>query len=249
MGLTDLFRGIKFYFTANHVILKYKLWPYLIIPGIMSVCYLFLMIIFGIIYLSGFAASINETFIPGFLMGGITEIILSIFLWIFLLIIIYISYKEVVLIFFAPILCYLSERVEYLISNKKPPRFNFNDFFIDIFRGLTLSLKNLASMIILTFIAWLVIFVPIIGPFASPILILFIQSFYGGVGLIDYTLERKRYSVKESMIFARSNRGMITGVGAGFILILIIPIFGWFAAPGYGTVAATLAILEKINKN
>ena len=33
----------------------------------------------------------------------------------------------------------------------------------------------------------------------------------------------------------------------GFVLLLMIPVFGWFAAPGYGTVAATLAALEKIN--
>ncbi len=249
MFIIELVKGIKFYLKANRVISKYKLWPYLTYSGILSVCYIILLISLGSLYLGDFSSYINENFVPGFLQGDIMEVVLSIFLWIFMLLIGYISYKEVVLIFFSPVLGYLSERVEKLIYNEEPPPFNAKNLLADIRRGLALELKNLARMLILSLISWLLVFIPIIGTIISPILILLIQSYYGGLRFVDYTLERKRYSIEESLYFAGGNKARITGVGLGFMLILMVPILGWFVAPGYGTIAATLCALEKINKD
>ncbi len=100
----------------------------------------------------------------------------------------------------------------------------------------------------MTFLAWLVTVIPVIGPPVSAFLILIIQSYYSGFSLIDYTLERKRYTVGESIAFAKRNRSRVTGVGMGFILIMFVPVIGWFAAPGFGVVAATLSSLEIIEE-
>jgi CysZ protein len=206
-----------------------------------------LLVIIGIFFFSDISVYINQNYIPGFLQGKVMEIIVKIILWLFMLLAGYISYKEVVLILFAPVLGYLSERVEILIYNNTPPPFIIKNLIADIIRSLTLSMRNIIFMLPLTIAAWFVAFIPVIGTIISPVLLITIQSYYGGSGLVDYTLERNRYSVRESIEFARSNRGRITGVGMGFVVLLMIPIFGWFAAPGYGTVAATLATLEKIN--
>ncbi len=109
-------------------------------------------------------------------------------------------------------------------------------------------MRNMFLTVILTLSAWLTVFIPIIGMMISPVLIILIQSFYDGFGLVDYTLERKRYSVKKSIQFAGENRGRVIGVGMGFMFLIMIPVLGWLTAPTYGTVAATLAALDKMNK-
>ena len=103
-------------------------------------------------------------------------------------------------------------------------------------------------MLLYTFLAWTLSFLPGVGVLISPPLILFINAYYGGFGLIDFTLERKRFSIKESFKFNQTHRGMTTGVGLGFVLLLMLPVIGWMMAPGYGTVAATLAAIEKIRE-
>ncbi len=248
MFLKDLTHGLFTYKEANKVIFKHKLWPLMSIPGIMSLCYILLMVILGLVYVSGFAGYINDNWMPGFLSGTATFVIISIMLWLMLLITALLSYKPFVLILFSPVLSYLSERVEKAVYNEEPPDFNIRDFFKDIIRGAIINLKNTGWMFLYMILAWLFTVFPVIGPLVSPILLISIESYYGGFGLMDYTLERKRFSVEESFDFAKQNRALVTGVGLGFVLLLFIPIIGWFFAPGYGTVAATLSALERIGE-
>jgi CysZ protein len=242
-----LIYGITSYFKAATVISRNKLWPYLIVPGLLSVCYIGLLITLGVIYLTGLSTDIITNYFPVFLQGGFMHITISIILWILLLILIFITYKEVVLILFSPILGYLSEKIEKALYNREPPPFSLKRLIIDIVRGLILFIRNLILMLILTLLAWLVIFIPFLGTIASPILILIVQAYYTGIGLTDITLERKKYSIKKSLHFARDNRASMIGLGVGFIILLMIPLIGWFAAPGLGISAATIVSLEKIN--
>jgi CysZ protein len=205
-------------------------------------------VILGVIYFSGMSEYINEKWIPGFISGDTTFVIVSILLWLFLIIIGYLSYQQIVLIFFSPILGFLSEIVEKKIYNQEPPHFHIKDFFQDIIRSLVINLRNIGWMLFFTLIAWIIGVVPLVGAILAPVLIFLIQSYYGGFGLIDYTLERKRYTVSESIDFVHKNRARVTGVGMGFILLLLIPLIGWFFAPGYGATAATLAALDKIHR-
>ena len=111
-----------------------------------------------------------------------------------------------------------------------------------------LNLRNLFFSLIFTLLAWLLVFIPVVGALVSMVLIILIQSYYGGFSLMDYTLERRRYSVSESIKFSKHHRSLATGLGGGFMLLALVPVVGWFAAPTYGTVAATLASLEKIEQ-
>ena len=196
---------------------------------------------------AGLSAYINQNWIPGFLSGDATYTMVSILLWILLMMIGYLSYQQVVLICFSPILGFLSEMVETVMFDQAPPRFTFQDFVKDILRGLAINMRNFGWMLFFTAIAWLFGIVPLVGTLVSPVLIILIQSYYSGFGLVDYTLERKRFSVTGSIDFVHHHKARVTGVGMGFILMLLIPVLGWFFAPGYGTVAATMAALEKIH--
>ena len=74
-------------------------------------------------------------------------------------------------------------------------------------------------------------------------------TFYG-FSFIDYTNERRRLSVKQSVAFIRQNKGVAVTNGAVFSLLLMIPFCGYSLA-GFGAiisvVAATLAIHQKVD--
>lgn len=247
MFLKELVAGILIYKKAHQVIKEQKLWPWIAVPGALSFCYLLFLAISGMIFLPELSSYINENWIPGFMSGGVTYFMVSILLWLFLMIIGYLSYQQVVLIFFSPILGFLSEKVEAGMYDRKPPQFTLQDFGKDILRGLAINMRNFGWMIFFTGIAWLLSIIPMVGSLISPVLILIIQSYYSGFGLVDYTLERNRFSVSESIAFVHDHKARVTGVGMGFVLMLLTPVIGWYFAPGYGAVAATLSALEKIH--
>jgi CysZ protein len=247
MFLKELFAGLLIYKKAHQVIMEQKLWPWIAVPGVMSFCYLLFLAISGMIILPGFSAYINESWIPGFMSGGVTYFMVSILLWLFLMIIGYLSYQQVVLLFFSPILGFISEMVEARMYDLKLPQFTVQNFVKDILRGLAINMRNFGWMLFFTGIAWLLCILPLVGALISTSLLLLIQSYYSGFGLVDYTLERKRFSVSGSIAFVHDHKARVTGVGMGFVLMLLIPVIGWYFAPGYGTVAATLSALEKIH--
>ncbi|QTA80433.1 Uncharacterized protein dnl_27370 [Desulfonema limicola] len=247
MFIQELIKGLGSYFKAHQVIFKYKLWPYMIIPGIMSLCYIFTLIILGNIWFSHISDYINMNWIPGFLQGEVMQTITTFLLWVLLFLTGYISYQPFILILFSPVLGYLSEITENHIYKQESPPFNFKNLLKDILRSLIINIRNIIKMIFFIAAAWIFIIIPIIGTIISSFLILMIQSFYNGFSLTDYTLERKRFTVKESIAFIKNNRAMTTGIGLGFMLMMFVPVFGWAAAPAYGTVASTIAALEKIN--
>jgi CysZ protein len=248
MFFKELLLGIKTYNKSVQIINRYRLWYYLLIPGIMSFILILLIIFLGIIFLPGISHYIHNNMIPDFLKGDIVLIITIIFLWIILLFISFMIYKYIVLILFSPVLSTLSEKIEKLIYNQPEIKLSLKNFIRDFFRGIIINLRSIVREIIFTFFAWIFILIPGIGPLMSTAFIFLIQSFYGGFGLVDYTLERKRYSLKRSIKYSKENRGSITGIGVGFILLLMVPIVGWFTAPAFATVAATLNTLEKINQ-
>ncbi len=243
--ISELFKGLSYYPKAQKVISENKLWKYIIIPGFMSFFYILGFIIVASIF-SDDVSTYLYGLLPTWLQWGWLKSVFTILAWIVFLIFGLFTYKFVILIVFAPIWGYISEVVEFVINSQEPPDFKFKDMLSDILRSLSLTLRNTIWMVIFYIASFFIGFIPLIGPFASFALLLAVQSFYEGVALSDYTLERKRYSVDQTISFTKSHKYGIMGIGCGFTLILLIPVFGWFTAPGYGTVAATLAVLEKI---
>ncbi len=246
--MTQFFQGFRYYFKANRVIFKHGLWRYMMIPGILSFLYMMILLISGVVYFSDISAYIMYNWLPEFMKSGIMKMVTSVMLFIFLLLTGYITYKPVIMILFSPILGYLSEVVEKSVYNAGMPDFDFKEMLRLAVRGLYLNLRNLAFMIALSLAAWLLALIPLIGMLISPIILMLIQFYYDGFGLMDYTLERKGLSAADSIQFAKRHRATVMGVGSGFMLLLLIPFIGWFTAPSYGTVAATLAVLEMIER-
>jgi CysZ protein len=65
--------------------------------------------------------------------------------------------------------------------------------------------------------------------------------------MIDYSNERHRLRIGESVLFVRKSKGLAIANGMIFYLILLIPFVGLLFAPSYAVVAATIAT-EKIRQ-
>ena len=243
----EIYQGLQAYQRANRFVFKHRLWPYLILPGLLSLAYFPIIIFLAYVYLGDLATFVHAHLIPSFLRWKATVYMLAAILWIITLLLAYMSYKYVVMIFFSPVLGHLSEVTEKKTLGTEPPTWNFKGFIHDLVRALIINLRAIILTILLTSFAWLTVFIPVAGAIISPILMFLIQFYYTGCGLIDPTLERKKYSVRESVRFASDHRAAVTGLGLGFTLLLMIPMVGWYLAPSYGTIAGTISTLELLS--
>jgi CysZ protein len=142
-------------------------------------------------------------------------------------------------------LAILSEKTEKIITGKKYP-FNFKQFLKDIVRGNLIVIRNISIELICTILLFFAGYIPIIG-YISPVVLILISFYFFGFCIIDYSNQRHRLSIKESVQYVRTNKGFAIANGCVFYLLLLIPFIGLLIAPAYSIVAATLGV-EKINK-
>ncbi len=247
MFLKELFAGLRAYAKARRVIVRHRLWPWMLIPGLMSFAYIVLLIWIGTIVVPDMTSHISQNWIPDFMKGDISAFAANIVLWILFLLTGYVTLQPTILIFFSPVLSYVSELTERKIYEQPSLPLNLKHVLQDILRSIVINVRNLVRMVIFVLMAWILMIIPLIGSLISFVLIFLIQSFYNGFSLSDYTLERKRWPVTKRIAWSKENRSRVIGVGMGFTAILMIPVLGWFIAPTCGTVAATIAALEKIH--
>ncbi len=156
----------------------------------------------------------------------------------------------IVLIFLSPVFAFLSEKVESILTGHDYP-FNLKQFFRDIRRGILLALRNMALEIIITIILFLLSFIPMVGLFTGPALF-FVTAYFYGFSFMDYSLERQKMNLHNSVVFVKRNKGVAIGNGAIFSLILIIPYIGVLISSFISiisVVAATISTLELITHN
>jgi CysZ protein len=157
--------------------------------------------------------------------------------------------KYIILILMAPLMALLSERVDEILSGNEFP-FSWPQFFKDIWRGVVLSIRNFAIEMGLIVATWLLnlvvsLFFSPLSVIVAPLSVVFLfllSSFYYGAAAIDYSAERYRLSVKESVNYLHKNRGLAISNGLFFQLWMYIPFLGMIIAPVTCTVGATLAI-------
>lgn len=246
--LNDLFLGVKTYGTALAFISKHKLWHFFFFPVLIG---LFLMVLayFSIDY----AVQQFNLFTEGWLSidtdsddwwnisKGVFGTLLHVLIRLGLIFIYLTINKYLVLILVSPVLALLSERVDQILSGKSYP-FDGDQFFRDVLRGILIALRN---MFLEFGIIFLVFILSIIFPFISPftaIFLLLVEFYFYGFSLLDYTNERRRLKISQSVRFIRKNKGIAIGNGAMFSLIFLVPLLGMIVAPIVGVVAATLAV-------
>lgn len=245
--LKEIVIAIDAYFRAHKFISRHRLWRWIIIPGILYTV-LFVSGMYFFVVSSNGAVSYLFEFIginrwleqqkSGLLsftvmMGGIMVRLLLVFLY-------FSFFKYVFLIAGSPLFAYLSEKTEAILEGKDFP-FNFRQLLKDIVRGISLALRNALWQTVYTISVLILSFFPVIG-WITPVIALFIECYYYGFSMLDYSCERHKLSPAQSVAFVGSHRGLAIGNGLLFFMMHFIPVIGWVLAPAYAVVAATLSI-------
>lgn len=161
-------------------------------------------------------------------------------LWVILMLFYFSLFKYVWLILGSPVFAYLSEKTESIIEGRDFP-FSFRQLSKDILRGIRMAIRNtLWQTVYVIFIAILSL-LPVIG-WPAPILSLFTECYFYGFSMLDYSMERHKKSVGESIFFINQHKGLAIGNGLVFYLMHLVPLLGWILAPAYAVVAATLSL-------
>jgi CysZ protein len=150
----------------------------------------------------------------------------------------------IILMLMSPVFAILSERTEEILTGNKYP-FNADQMMRDVVRGVMIAFRNmfieLGYMITIFVLSF---FIPVLGGIIGTIILFFIASYFYGFSFIDYTNERRRLTLKQSVQFIRANKGLAIGNGFIFALAMFIPMCGTLIA-GFvaivSVVAATIA--------
>jgi len=250
--LKELIIAIQAYFKAHRFIVKHRLWKWIFIPGILYAVlfcvgiYFFwqssadvIDYIFSKTGLKALMVKEHDTWLRFLFIFG--QLILQLILLLF-----YFSwFKYLFLIIGSPVFAYISERTESIIEGKDYP-FDFKQFGKDIIRGIAIAVRNTLWQTVYLVSIFLLSLIPLIG-WATPVLVLFIECYYFGFSMLDYSSERRKMSVSESIDFIGRHKGLAIGNGMVFYLMHGLPILGWILAPTYAVIAATLSLHTEKN--
>ncbi len=170
-------------------------------------------------------------------------------LWMVMMLFYFSLFKYFFLIVGSPVFAYLSEKTEAILNGKDFP-FSFAELTKDIFRGIRIALRNASWQTVYLLALLFACVVPVAG-LITPIIALFIECYYYGFSMLDYSMERNKKSIAESIDFIGNHKGLSIGNGIVFYSMHWVPVIGWILAPAYAVVAATLSmhpLKEEINQ-
>ena len=245
--LKEIVIAIQSYFRAHQFISKHRLWKWIILPGLLySILFIVGMYFFwkssnGVVSYIGDLFGIHKwlerqqssvlSFF--FILGGIIIRLVLVFFYFSL-------FKYIFLIIGSPLFAYLSEKTESIIEGRDFP-FSFQQLVKDSVRGIRLALRNTLWQTVYTVSILLLSLFPLVG-WITPMISLFLECYYYGFSMLDYSCERHKLSASESMEFIARHRGLAIGNGLVFYLMHAVPILGWVLAPAYAVVAATISL-------
>ncbi|KAA2245583.1 hypothetical protein F0L74_06400 [Chitinophaga agrisoli] len=246
----EVLAAIQSYAKAHQFISRQQLWRWILIPGIIY-CALFIA---GIYLVWGYSGDFVEylfgllplrTWIQDLESSWVSFVFILLGFSIrILLLLLYFSYfKYFFLILGAPLFAWLSEKTEAILQRRDFP-FSMQQLLKDILRGIKLSFRNMLYQTICLLLLFLLSFIPVLG-WITPLIGFFIECYFFGFSMMDYSCERHRLNMRESIAFIKEHRGMALGNGMVFYLLMFIPIIGWALAPSYAVIAATIHLQDK----
>jgi CysZ protein len=248
--LKEIIIAIQSYVKAHHFITKYNLWKWIILPGVLYMLLFSLGIYFFwessntvVSWLSRAigierwlhhqqSAALSFLFIMGVIM---IRLVLVLF---------YFSlFKYLILIIGSPLFAYLSEQTEAIINGKEF-NFQFDQLLRDMRRGIRLALRNSLWQTVYTISILILAFFPVIG-WITPVISPFVECYYYGFSMLDYSCERHNLSPSASIAFISQHKGLAIGNGLVFYGMHFVPILGWVLAPSYAVIAATISLYHQ----
>ena len=245
--LKEIIISIQAYLEAHRFIVKHKLWKWIFIPGLIY-CILFIAGIYlfwvtsnsaieWVLLKSGTKAwldSMHDSWLNFFFIVG--QVILRLVLLLF-----YFSlFKFLFLIIGSPVFAYLSEKTDSIIENKDFP-FSAKQLMKDIIRGVGIALRNMLWQSVYFVSILILSFIPVAG-WVTPVVAFFVDCYYLGFSMLDYSSERNKLSVSQSIDFIGHHKGLAIGNGMVFYMMHLFPVIGWLFAPSYAVIAATISL-------
>ncbi len=251
----DLGLGIKTYGKALDIIFSKGLAWFFIFPLLINILLLWsgLELIDWLInysneYLFSSTGLQESTFWGSGALKGVT----SGFIWLILKVIFYFIFAYIggylILIIMSPIMAILSEKTDKILTGKTYP-FSAEQTMRDVVRGILLALRNLAVEILIILAFFILGIIPFIGWFFSLIsafILFFVSSYFYGFSFLDYSNERNKRTIKQSVKLIKSHRGIAIGNGFVFSLVLLIP---WCGTTLAGFIAIVSVVAATISMN
>ncbi len=225
--------GLKGYSKAWNLIFQRRFAKYLLFPLLLNI----LIFWIGTNYILELADTTRDALInwmnihegdfwgAKFLNSFVSGLVKALIYVMFFIIFVYTG-GYIIIIILSPVFSIISEKTENTLSpdNTKYP-FELKQFLKDIIRGITLAIRNILYETLIMIIVFIISFIPVIGLFGT-IFMFFISAYFFGFSYMDYTNERKRRTVKESVKFMRKYKWVAITNGAVFSIALVIPYCG-----------------------
>jgi CysZ protein len=241
--LLDMLNGFVSFFSSLFKIGQYKICKYIWLTLIVSMGFTGL-VYFGIFMISD---DLRNYFLQWYPFEFGKEILMTTgryFITAILYMVVFFFIKYILLIVLSPFMSKISERVEETTLGLKRES-SLASIPNEIIRSIGLSSICLWREMWYSIPLVILSFVPVLG--LLPLVILFlVQAYYVGIGCYDFYAERY-FGIKDTLLISKRNKGTLIGIGAGFNIVLMIPVLGVMFAPLLATITATeMATLRKI---
>jgi len=238
----ELGLGIGHYALAIRFIKEHHLWYWMVIPCILNLCAFVLVGVVSYVYTGDLLNyTLTSIGIEGDSWWTVTLQFIISFIARVIIVLLYLKlFRYIVLIFFAPMLAFISDKIQEISTGRKKP-FTIGQFTTDVIRGITIAIKNLFMEVVLTSCILLIsVTVPILA-IVAPFIIYAVESYYFGFAMLDYRNEFMMINAKESRMLINRHKGLAFGIGGMFNLMLFVPFLGVLFAPVIAVVAGGLA--------
>jgi CysZ protein len=145
-------------------------------------------------------------------------------------------FKYLILIIGSPLFAYLSEKTEAVIDEREYI-FKWKDLRRDAWRSVKLALRNAGWQTVYLIALIFLTLVPLAG-WITPVIALFIECYYFGFSMLDFSFSRNNFSPAQSIVFTSRHKGLAVGNGLIFYLMHIVIVL----APAYAIIAGTLSV-------
>jgi CysZ protein len=157
-------------------------------------------------------------------------------------------YKFVFLALASPLYAYISEKGAEKYKGVTYP-FVWSQFIKDIIRGIRISIRNLFKQLLLTLLLFILSFIPVIG-FIFAFLILMLDAYYYGFAMLDYCNERDKKTMRQSIDWIKSHRGLALGNGLIFYAsMILLPVVGVIFIAPISAIAAMISYFQITEKS
>ena len=245
--ISQFFSGLGMYLRVPKTLSKHRLWAFQVLPALISLVVSVLLFIGFYFAADGFSKWMDSLInIKIEWLDNAVTVTAAILSFVALVAGFIFVHKHLVLIILAP---FLGKVAEETLKAVKGEAFVQSGLTMpqSVGRSAKINLRYVIRELFIN-LAFLVggLVIPLVGSIISTVGMFVTQSRFLGYGLMDFPLENRGLSVPESDKFVKSRSGMSIGLGAGYLILMMIPLVGWMFAPTFGTVAGTLKAIEEL---